>query len=54
MGPVFAAPKTGNPYTDEGFKSVWKRLMKDALAADAIRERFTFHDLRGHTPPTTS
>jgi integrase len=48
MGPVFAAPRTGNAYTDEGFKSVWKRLMKDALVAGVVAERFTFHDLRAH------
>lgn len=48
MGPVFAAPLTGNPYTDEGFKSVWKRLMKQALAAEVVAQRFTFHDLRAH------
>jgi hypothetical protein len=30
MGAVFAAPKTGNAYKDEGFKSAWQRLMKAA------------------------
>jgi integrase len=48
MGAVFAAPTTGNPYTDEGFKSVWKRLMADALEEKVIAQRFTFHDLRAH------
>jgi integrase len=48
MGPVFSAPKTGNPYTDEGFKTVWKRLMAGALKAGVVGERFTFHDLRAH------
>lgn len=48
MGAVFAAPKTGNPYTDEGFKSVWKRLMAGAMKAGVVAERFTFHDLRAH------
>jgi integrase len=48
MGAVFAAPKTGNAYKDEGFKSAWQRLMKDAIAAGVVQERFTFHDLRAH------
>lgn len=48
MGAVFASPRTGGPYTDEGFKSQWKRLMKGALKAGVVAERFTFHDLRAH------
>lgn len=48
MGPVFAAPRTGNPYTDDGFKAMWDRLLRAALAAGVIQERFTFHDLRAH------
>lgn len=48
MGAVFAAPLTGNPYTDEGFRSVWKRLMESAMKAGIVAERFTFHDLRAH------
>ncbi|WP_431106703.1 tyrosine-type recombinase/integrase [Variovorax paradoxus] len=48
MGAVFRAPRTGNPYTEAGFKAMWQRLMKKALDAKVIAERFTFHDLRGH------
>jgi integrase len=48
MGAVFAAPNTGNPYSDDGFKSIWWRLMRDAIAAGVVGERFTFHDLRAH------
>jgi integrase len=48
MGAVFAAPLTGNPYTDDGFKSSWQRLMQAALKAGVVAERFTFHDLRAH------
>lgn len=48
MGAVFAAPKTGNPYTDDGFKSIWNRLMAKALREKVIEQRFTFHDLRAH------
>lgn len=48
MGAVFAAPQTGNPYKDDGFKTAWRRLVKQALADGVIAERFTFHDLRAH------
>ncbi|MES2247639.1 MAG: tyrosine-type recombinase/integrase [Pseudomonadota bacterium] len=48
MGAVFRAPRTGNAYSEAGFKAMWQRLMKKALDARVIAERFTFHDLRGH------
>jgi integrase len=48
MGAVFRAPKTGNPYSEAGFKAMWARLMDKALAAGIVAERFTFHDLRAH------
>jgi integrase len=48
MGAVFAAPLTGNPYTNDGFKSNWQRLMQAAMKAGVVAERFTFHDLRAH------
>jgi integrase len=48
MGPVFAAPRTGNPYSEPGFKAMWNRLMVKALQEGVIAERFTFHDLRAH------
>lgn len=48
MGPVFAAPRTGNPYSEPGFKAMWARLMDKALADKIVAERFTFHDLRAH------
>jgi integrase len=48
MGPVFAAPRTGNPYSEAGFKAMWARLMAKALSDGVVAERFTFHDLRGH------
>jgi integrase len=34
------------PYTTTGFKSCWQRLMNKALETGAIKERFTFHDIR--------
>ena len=27
---------------------MWNRLMLDAIKADAVKERFTLHDLRAH------
>lgn len=48
MGAVFRSPRKGNPYTDSGFKTMWDRLMRKALQAGVIEERFTFHDLRAH------
>lgn len=48
MGAVFAAPRTGNPYSEAGFGAMWNRLMAKALEAKVIAERFTFHDLRAH------
>jgi integrase len=48
MGPVFRAPRTGNPYSEAGFKAMWNRLVVAALAEGVIKERFTFHDLRAH------
>lgn len=48
LGAVFRAPKTGNPYSESGFKAMWGRLMTKALAEKVVAERFTFHDLRAH------
>jgi integrase len=38
--------RTGEPYTPEGFRALWQRVMADALKRGAIASRFTFHDLR--------
>lgn len=48
MGAVFRAPRTGNPYSEQGFKAMWSRLMAAALASGVVATRFTFHDLRAH------
>jgi integrase len=40
------ANERGQQYTSEGFKCNWQRLMNKALETGAIKERFTFHDLR--------
>lgn len=36
----------GKPYTGEGFRACWQRVMRKAVSTGAIKERFTFHDLR--------
>lgn len=38
--------RKGGPYTSEGFRACWQRLMKRAMRSGALPERFTFHDLR--------
>ena len=38
--------KRGQPYTRDGFNSVWLREQKKALAAGKISARFRFHDLK--------
>ncbi len=38
----------GEPYTDNGFHTMWKKAIKAALAESIITQRFTFHDLRAH------
>ncbi|MBE0434828.1 MAG: tyrosine-type recombinase/integrase [Methylomicrobium sp.] len=40
------ANERGQPYTSSGFKSNWQRLMNKAIETGAIKDRFTFHDLR--------
>jgi integrase len=40
--------RTGAPYTESGFKSMFSRAMKAAVAEKIITQRFTFHDLRAH------
>ena len=36
----------GNRFSSEGFRALWQRTMKKALAIGAIKTKFTFHDLR--------
>jgi len=40
------ANERGQAYTSNGFKSNWQRLMNTAIETRAIKDRFTFHDLR--------
>lgn len=38
--------RKGVRYTGEGFRAIWQRGMRKALARGLIKERYTFHDLR--------
>lgn len=38
--------RDGQPYTGNGFRSIWQRAMRSALRAGVLAERFTEHDLR--------
>jgi integrase len=42
----------GNPYTDQGFKAMWSKLLAKALEDKTISRRFTFHDLRAYYATT--
>ena len=48
IGSVFPTLRRNQPYTESGFKSMWNKLVKKALAAGIIERRFTFHDLRAY------
>jgi integrase len=41
--------RRGQPYTSDGFRSIWHRAMKKALKETKLQERFTEHDLRAVT-----
>jgi len=41
--------RRGQPYTSDGFRSIWHRAMNKALTETDLRERFTEHDLRAVT-----
>ncbi len=38
--------RQGQRYTEDAFKSLWQRVIRQAVKKRAISERFTFHDLR--------
>lgn len=40
--------RSGQAYTESGFKAMWSKIMADWLAEDRSRQRFTFHDLRAY------
>jgi integrase len=46
-GTVVRTSKAGGaPYTSEGFRALWQRVMSKALRLGVISERYTFHDIR--------
>jgi len=47
LGAVFPN-RGGGPYTEQGFKAMWSKLVLKALEEKAIEKRFTFHDLRAY------
>src|SRR5690625_5041423 len=40
--------REGQPYTGDGFRSIWQRAMKKAMELGVVKERFTEHDLRAN------
>jgi len=38
--------RKGQPYTGSGFRSLWQRRMRSALAKGVLKERFREHDIR--------
>jgi integrase len=38
--------RKGTPYTEDGFRSAWQRMMAEAIKQGLIQEKFTFHDIR--------
>lgn len=42
------ANRSGQAYTEAGFKAMWSKIMTDWLSGDPTRQRFTFHDLRAY------
>lgn len=47
LGAVFPN-RQGNPYTADGFASMWQKLIVEAVDQKVIERRFTFHDLRAY------
>ena len=45
--------RTGQPYTQDGFRAIWQRKMVKALETGALKERFRDHDLRAKTGSDT-
>lgn len=40
--------RDGNAYSEEGFSSMWQRVMTAAVREGIVSKRFTFHDLRAY------
>jgi integrase len=43
------ATRTGQPYSESGFDSIWQRYMRRALKDGVLKERFREHDIRAST-----
>lgn len=46
--------RDGERYTSEGFRAIWQRYMNRAMRIGAVKERFTFHDIRAKSVSDTS
>lgn len=40
--------RSGNPYSSRGFMANWGKWMAEAIKAEVVSKRFTFHDLRAY------
>ena len=36
----------GEPYSHEGFRAMWQRVMNEALSIGVLKQRYSFHDIR--------
>lgn len=45
--------RAGQPYTSDGFRSIWQRKMRSALEAEILKERFRDHDIRAKAASDT-
>lgn len=46
IGMYLLCTKRGQPYTADGFKSIWQRTIRKAFSEGLIEKRFRFHDIR--------
>lgn len=46
IGGYVVRTRDGKPYSGEGFRAMWQRLMRRIMDRKLLAERFTFHDLR--------
>ena len=49
IGMYLVCTRRGQPYTSDGFRSIWHRAMKKALEETRLQLPFTEHDLRAFT-----
>jgi integrase len=46
IGGYVIRTRNGTPYTSDGFRACWQRMMQRVMKRGVLEERFTFHDLR--------